>query len=50
MIISIFIGASNCSEAYFLQKKIGFAKEQNFKPKTAISAINLNLNVTTCVY
>jgi len=34
MVISIFIGVSNCSEAvYFVPKKCGFAKEASFYPK-----------------
>ena len=51
MVISIFIGVSNCSEAvYFLPKKCGFAKEARFYPKTTIFAENLKLPVTTCLY
>jgi len=34
----------------FLPKKNGFAKESNFNPKTAISAMTLKLCVTTCLY
>jgi len=35
---------------YCLLKKCGFAKEASFYPKTAISALNLKLPVTTCLY
>jgi len=51
MVISIFIGVSDCSEAvYFLPKKCGFAKEASFYPKTAIFAVNLKLPVTTFLH
>jgi len=51
MVISMFIGVSNRSEAvYFLPKKCGFAKEASFYPKIAISAVNSKLPVTTCLY
>jgi len=41
MLISIFIGVSNCLEdSMFLPKKCGFAKKASFYPKTAISAVN----------
>jgi len=33
---------------YFLPKKFGSAKEASFNTKTAISAMNLKLRVTTC--
>jgi len=51
MVISIFIGVSDCSEAvYFLPKKCGFAKEASFYPKTAIFTVNLKLPVTTFLH
>jgi len=51
MVISIYIGVSNCSEAvHFLPKKCGFAKEASFHPKTAIFAVNLKLPVTTFLH
>jgi len=51
MVISIFIGVSNCSEdSIFFSEECGFAKEASFYPKTAISAVNLKLPVTTCLY
>ena len=51
MVISIFIGVSNCLESSMLfAKKCGFAKEAIFYLKTAISAVNLKLPVTTCLY
>jgi len=49
--ISVFIGVSNCLEgSIFFAKKCGFAKKQFFYLKTAISAVNLQLPVTTCLY
>jgi len=61
MVISIFIGVSNYSEGnIFLPKKCGFATffskncglatRSKFYPKTAISAVNLKLPVTACLY
>jgi len=51
MVISIFIDVSNCLEvSIFFAKKCGFAKEANLYLKTAISAVNLKLPVTTCLY
>jgi len=51
MVISIFIGVSNCLEgSIFFAKKSGFAKEASFYLKAAISAVNLKLPVTTCLY
>jgi len=50
MVISIFIGVSNCLEdsmSIFFAKKCGFAKEASFYLQTAISAVNLKLLVTT---
>jgi len=49
-VISIFIGVPNCLEdSIFFAKKCGFAKEAIFY-QTAISAVNLKLPVTTCLY
>jgi len=46
MVISIFIGLSNCSEgSIFLLIKCGFAKGASFYPKTAISSVNFKLPV-----
>jgi len=45
VVIFIFIGVSNSSEG-----SIFFAKEASFYPKTAISAVNLKLPATTCLY
>jgi len=51
MVISIFIDVSNCLEgSIFFAKKCGFAEEANLYLKTAISAVNLKLPVTTCIY
>jgi len=51
MVISIFKGVSNCLEgSIFFAKKCGFAKEANLYLKAAISAVNLKLPVTTCLY
>jgi len=51
MVISIFIGVSNCSEnSIFFAEKCGFTKEARFYPKTAVSALNLKLPITTCLY
>jgi len=51
VVISIFIGVSNCLEGSIpFAKKYGFAKEASFYLKTAISAVNLKLPVTTCLY
>jgi len=51
MLIYIFMGCSNFSEdSIFLPKNFGFAKEASFNTKTAISAMNLELRVTTCFY
>jgi len=45
MVISIFIDISNC-----LEDNIFFAKETSFYLETAISAVNLKLPITTCLY
>jgi len=46
MVISIFIGVSNCSESrIFLLIKCGFAKVASFYPKTSISLVNFKLPV-----
>jgi len=50
MVISMFTGVLNCledSRPIFFAKKCGFAKETSFYLKTAISAVNLKLPVTT---
>jgi len=46
----MFTGVLNCledSRPIFFAKKCGFAKETSFYLKTAISAVNLKLPVTT---
>ena len=46
----MFIGVLNCledSRPIFFAKKCGFSKETSFYLKTAISAVNLKLPVTT---
>jgi len=51
MVISIFIGVSNCLESsIFFAKKMWFCQRSNFFLKTAISAVNSKLLVTTCLY
>jgi len=54
MVIYIFILVSQTvwKTAFFvvLPEKCGFAKEACFYPKTPISAVNLKLPVTTCLY
>jgi len=46
MVISIFIGVSNCSEgSIFLPVKCGFAKGASFYSKTVISSVNFKLPV-----
>jgi len=51
MVISIFIGVSNCLEdSIFFAKKCGSAKEASFYVKTAIYAVNVKLLITTCLY
>jgi len=35
---------------YFLPKTCSFIKEASFYPTTAISAVNLKLPITTCLY
>jgi len=43
MVVSIFIEVSNCLEgSTFFAEKLWFLRKNNFYPKTAISAMNLN--------
>jgi len=51
MVTSIYIGVSNYLEdSIFFAKKRGVAKEASFCLKAAISAVNVKLPITTCLY
>jgi len=51
MVIAIFIGVSNCLEgSIFFVKKMWFCERSNIYLKTAISAVNLNLPISNCLY
>jgi len=53
MVVSTFIGVSNCSEGsrpIVFAKNMSFCQRSKFYPKTAILAGKLKLLVTTCLY